>query len=561
MTWIHSCVAIDSTLNHLTVVVNGKKLEDKTFPIPLGEHPPTNLTEKLLLLKCYIGFWYQSKNKVSKLNIFSKLMTLPEMMRRTAGDDCGKVDGDYLAWESAEWVLKGKASLGEVTVEDLCRRESRIQVFTSPISSLHQCMNLCKMIKNGTMATVRSQNQSQDMFDRVGEVLNTDGKPTKAGTVSQAAWAPITQENNGPWIDVFNKDPVKEIIWAEGQPRSELCAIFVIPWKGLGTYSCVVNVKISPIYCPCHFPIHPPHLVLRGLCPDSYIDQAYLARNDPLTGFLFFYGTHKTIVRFDGKKWKMLTAFYNTSASTDAKPDTFILGKHSWSISGDSEGCHSGKPYTTELKMTGCGEGDFTCNDGQCIKMVERCNQVTDCRDESDENGCQLIVFKNNYNKNIPPIGRTVDGGSIPAEVNISITLMKVVEIKETDHSIHLQFEINLQWRENRVKYQNLKDDISLNALTKNDIEILWLPLIPYVNTDQKKTTRLGEYGNGEWVTDVSVIKEGDFSRSGVEEVDEAEIFEGDENTLIMAQTYTHEFQCKYKLMQYPFDTQVNYNI
>ena len=119
MTWIHSCVAIDSTLNHLTVVVNGEKLEDKTFPIPLGEHPPTNLTEKLLLLKCYIGFWYQSKNKVSKLNIFSKLMTLPEMMRRTAGDDCGKVDGDYLAWEGAEWVLKGKASLGEVTVEDL----------------------------------------------------------------------------------------------------------------------------------------------------------------------------------------------------------------------------------------------------------------------------------------------------------------------------------------------------------------------------------------------------------------------------------------------------------
>ena len=62
-------------------------------------------------------------------------------------------------------------------------------------------------------------------------------------------------------------------------------------------------------------------------------------------------------------------------------------------------------------------------------------------------------------------------------------------------------------------------------------------------------------------MTDVSVIKEGDFSRSGVEEVDEAEIFEGDENTLMMAQTYTHEFQCKYKLMQYPFDTQVNYNI
>ena len=149
------------------------------------------------------------------------------------------------------------------------------------------------------------------------------------------------------------------------------------------------------------------------------------------------------------------------------------------------------------------------------------------------------------------------DGRSIAANVSISITLMKVVEIEERDHSIHLQFEINMQWRENRVKYQNLKTKTSLNTLTKNDVEMLWLPLIVYANTDQKKTTRLGEFGNGEWETGVSVIKEGQFTRSGVEHVDEAEIFEGDENTLMMTQTYTHEFQCKYKLQQYPFDTQV----
>ena len=211
-----------------------------------------------------------------------------------------------------------------------------------------------------------------------------------------------------------------------------------------------------------------PRLTLRGLCSDSHIDQFYLARNDPLTGFLYYYGTHKTIAQFDGKKWKMLTAFFNTSASTDAKPNTFILGKHSWSIGGDSEECHSGQPYTTKLKLTGCKEGDFTCNDGQCVRMVERCNQVPDCRDESDENGCQLIVFKDNYNKNIPPIGQTAKG--VPANVSISITLMKVVEI---DHSTHLQYEINMQWRENREKYQNLKDDISLNALTVTDITLL----------------------------------------------------------------------------------------
>ena len=79
------------------------------------------------------------------------------------------------------------------------------------------------------------------------------------------------------------------------------------------------------------------------------------------------------------------------------------------------------------------------------------------------------------------------------------------------------------------------------------------------IKSDVQDSTRLGEYGNGEWVTQVAVIKEGKFTRSGVQEVDEIEIFEGDENTLMMTQTYTLEFQCEYHLQKYPFDTQVKH--
>ena len=46
------------------------------------------------------------------------------------------------------------------------------------------------------------------------------------------------------------------------------------------------------------------------------------------------------------------------------------------------------------------------------------------------------------------------------------------------------------------------------------------------------------------------------FPRSGIEEVDEREIFKGSENRLILRQTYTHEFQCVYELDNYPFDKQ-----
>ena len=308
MAWMHSCVAIDSTLNHFTVVVNGKQVEDKSFPIPEGAKPPTDLTEKLLIFKQFIGFWYRCTNKVSNLNIFSKLMTLPEMVKRTAGDDCGKADGDYLDWESSEWILRGKSSLGEVSSEDLCRKESRIQLFTAPMGQLDQCKNLCPKMGNGTIASVRTLKEYQEMFDRHVELLYTDGKATKAGALTTTSWTSIRQASDGSWVDLYNKEPVKEITWAKGHPKLGLdCAILFPSWKGLASFQCTVNPKVAPLMCPCFFSVRP-QLTLRGLCTDSHIDQAYLARNDPFTGFLFFYGTHKTIARFDGKKWNMLSA-------------------------------------------------------------------------------------------------------------------------------------------------------------------------------------------------------------------------------------------------------------
>ena len=180
---------------------------------------------------------------------------------------------------------------------------------------------------------------------------------------------------------------------------------------------------------------------------------------------------------------------------------------------------------------------------------------MPDCRDKSDERGCRLVLLEEGYNKNIPPIERDGDGLVVPARVFISMALMKVVDIDEADHSIRLQFEINMRWQENRAKYLNLKSDTSLNALIDDEIKSLWLPLVIYQNTDQTESTRLGE--SWEWSTSVIVTRDGNFSRSGPEDIDEAEIFKGTENNLTMIQRYTREFQCHYQLHSYPFDTQV----
>ena len=315
--------------------------------------------------------------------------------------------------------------------------------------------------------------------------------------------------------------------------------------------------------CMCHYQ-QQPILHLRGLCKNSFISKSSELKtftfkqmpSDPDNMILL--GQYSTRIMYDSVtgKWKLKEDTFEVTAESIATRVSYALGKHTWTIANDSIYCNNGEPYTKDLKLTGCKEeGEFTCNDGQCVKMEERCNQVPDCRDKSDEKGCQMLILEDGYNKNIPPIERADDGGVVPAAVSISMTLMKVVAIDETDHSIHLQFEMRMRWKENRAKYQNLKNDISLNALIKDEVSALWLPLIIYLNTDQKESTRLGTVW--EWSTKVIVTKEGGFKRSGVEEVDEAEVFEGAENDLTMVQAYTHEFQWQYQLNSYPFDTQV----
>ena len=58
--------------------------------------------------------------------------------------------------------------------------------------------------------------------------------------------------------------------------------------------------------------------------------------------------------------------------------------------------------------------------------------------------------------------------------------------------------------------------------------------------------------------TSIAVTRENGFVRSGMDVVDEIEIYQGKENRLTMNQTYSKEFKCTYLIHWFPFDTQVS---
>ena len=109
--------------------------------------------------------------------------------------------------------------------------------------------------------------------------------------------------------------------------------------------------------------------------------------------------------------------------------------------------------------------------------MKHRCDQIPQCRDKSDEKGCHLLTLTEGYNKIIPPFSLIMNDTIIPIAVDVSLRLLRVMDINEDENTINFQFEIILEWRDYRISYSNLKNQAFLNTLTQENVESIWLPL------------------------------------------------------------------------------------
>ena len=578
--WVRTCLSIESNSSKAELVVNGKLEGERTFQ-PGAR--PMNLSLLLgLQLNKNGAVEFESTGRTTNFNVFSSALSTDQMegLTTAGGEMCGR-QGDFLSWEEAEWILHSEAKLVEVDrlLDGPCRTEGKMHIFPMLYHSHQDCMELCAKL-GGRSPPVTTLKEWETFKREIAAVtpLSMEKLPlimwTSAteGDVDRklkrlAHWPKGVEAMEGVWRDYYTGKVLENYTkpWyssngdtEEGESSNCLTYIAERPmskdelreWQCLGDW----------YSCPCQY-IDPPILSLRGVSPSCHVEKQRFALKqfpeDPQSIILVGIVSAQISYDFDRKQWAFKDPRRGLRATSEASQISYALGKHNWTVFNDSKDCPDGENYTKELKLSGCEEGKFTCNDGQCVPMEERCNQLPDCRDKSDERDCRILFLEEGYNKRVPPISATEDNRKelTPVNVNVSLTLFKVVSMAEEEHSIELEFEIGLEWKENRATYQNLKFKQALNALSQADVERLWLPLVIYSNTDQKEMTRLGQ--PWEWSTLVDVVRQGNFRRSGLEELHEIEIFSGTENSLFMQQSYTREFQCIYQLATYPFDTQV----
>lgn len=228
----------------------------------------------------------------------------------------------------------------------------------------------------------------------------------------------------------------------------------------------------------CHFP-QPSLMTLRGLCEKTLLDSRYFVFREK--NVTLFYGEYYSAIHFEPSDAPNDTTLGQWILHRYDEPDVkavltrerdyqYPLGLNDWTLSGDL--CESGP---LQLKLSTCTTEEFTCNHGSCISKDQRCDTKLDCDDGEDEDDCHLVDFPPKYSHLIAPPASKENRRTIPVAVHIEIFSIKSIELSEFEFSSELT--ASLQWKDNRVKFHNLKTRSYLNSvLNLTGSHSLWRP-------------------------------------------------------------------------------------
>ena len=134
--------------------------------------------------------------------------------------------------------------------------------------------------------------------------------------------------------------------------------------------------------------------------------------------------------------------------------------------------------------------------------------------------------------------------------VTISITMLNILAVKELDGIWHPKFILQMEWFDSRLQMQNLEDDMQLNVLTSDERNDPWVPIVIFNNHKDRRRLVLDSK------TSFAVRKAGNATKNRLEDLEAAEVYNGNVNPFVYKRSSSLQLECDFDLRSYPFDTQ-----
>ncbi|ROT80481.1 CRE-MOD-1 protein [Penaeus vannamei] len=499
-TWMSVCLGLDFATNTFAGVIDRAATSGNLTEAERGRkrHVPGGGTLVIAQEQDKEGGLFSIgqmfSGDMAQMRMFSRVLSEEEMLSYV---DCGETpEGDVLlaSFEDLdEWDILGDVEVALVPDEVLCEKKKREFIVLPEQRTFSEAQKMCEKLSL-PMALPESEEENNDLFKLAVNVeslclssYSTNVWIGAQGNLETDEWQNL---EDGAKLTYDNLDKRYTYITEASRCISQGGSFYPGIW-----YS-----TFCSRFKPCTACENAPKssIRIRGLCRDSRLDREIhvqgLKNQKPM-----FQGTFYANVFWDNSTWVMTSRRYPDirARMKIAFIDDYPVGLQRWEVDGDV--C----PDTEmDLMMTVCGAGSFTCNDGTCVKISQRCDLQVNCDDKSDEHECDRVLL---------------------------------------EQKLALDVIIVLQWVDSRLQYFNLQEQQSRNLV--QDRTEMWQPRL--VITDDTGS----QVDFNERRAALVVVKESEPLPD-----DDTRVKEG--GLRWRHGEVTISYQCQFDLRRFPFDEQ-----
>ena len=545
--WEQWCAAFDLESGQYTTYVNG--VDDGTqihteWTNHVIDEANAKLKVKNLVTDVMVGCdpWDWSFGQITDIQMFDSILTHDEMVGMTTCDG-DKLSGNIINSNTDSHTLYGDwVKLTRIHPEWICPVKKFSGVFFNRMDwNPIQAFDLCKKL-DMKLLSVKSQ-EDKDNLEFFFEHM-TDQLVYRLATT-------VVKYDNGSW---GHRDGSPLFLpWVSDHPFESPEYIFAQIWFSPSTNFPASHFSMGlsnqEAMCVSNDPKdYRISVKILGLCPVSTFDQEYVFS---MERSYMYIGRQNSDIEYIGDGiWRLRNKRRSQETKIAASSNSLALG--TYDVRFDSDICTKGQEdKIIKITITHCGESQFTWFSGECVHMDRRCDRIVNCPDSSDEKGCAILrIDKSTYIKEYPPVSVDADYNLIKVPINVSIDILKILDINEVEGTFKVSFELHSSWFDDRLIYANLKRDTDLNTLTEQEKEDLWTPNIVFSNTESQDSV----------IKDRKVIAKisriGSARAGGPDEAIKTFYFQGANNPITFSRIYDIRFLCSYDMAWYPFDLQ-----